>query len=139
MARKIILSTITVFILWTIIDFVVHGILLDNLYKETASLWRDPMNDTLLLASSLVAAFFFVYIYARFFREHSVSTGWKYGLYYGLAWATGMAFSTYAAMPIPLEMAWSWFFCVLAEAFLGGIVLGAIMKPGDTGVPPSGK
>ena len=42
MVKKIIIAIIAVFILWSILDFVIHGVLLSEAYKATVELWR-PM------------------------------------------------------------------------------------------------
>ena len=42
MAKRIILAVVAVFIAWSILDFILHGLLLRSTYEATANLWR-PM------------------------------------------------------------------------------------------------
>jgi hypothetical protein len=39
-----------------------------------------------------------------------------------------MGFGSYSYMPIPLTLAWSWFFGSWIEAITAGAIVGAIMK-----------
>lgn len=76
----------------------------------------------------LVAAFFFAYIYAKFFGEKSVGTGLKHGLLFGIGTGISFGYGTYAVMPIPYNLALSWFLGSVVEATVGGLLTGLILK-----------
>ena len=40
MTKRIVLAVIAVFVLWQVLDFVIHGLILMKTYQATASLWR---------------------------------------------------------------------------------------------------
>jgi len=42
--KKAILSILAVFIAWSAMDFVIHGVILRSSYAATVSLWR-PMSE----------------------------------------------------------------------------------------------
>ena len=44
MKKQISLATLAVFITWSVMDYLIHGVLLSSIYQQTASLWR-PMAD----------------------------------------------------------------------------------------------
>ena len=128
--KKIILSTIAVFLAWTVIDYIIHGLILQSSYAATASLWR-PMAEMKMggmYIAGLIATIAFVVVYARFFAQKGINTGLKYGLLFGLGAGVSMGYGTYSVMPIPYHMAFTWFIGVLIEGAVGGIILGAIIK-----------
>jgi hypothetical protein len=44
MFKRAFFAVVAVSIVWSIVDFVIHGIILGNAYQETATLWR-PMEQ----------------------------------------------------------------------------------------------
>ena len=124
MIKQISLATITIFIVWSILGFLVHGILLQPIYEETANLWRS-MEETKMglgYGVSLVSAFGFVLIYTLFVAPKSVSTALKFGFIWGIVAGVNAGFATYAYMPIPEPLAWAWYL----DLVVGGVVAGWI-------------
>ena len=77
---------------------------------------------------TLLAAVFFVAIYARLVQPRSLSRGATYGLLFGLATGITMGYGSYAVMPIPYFIAATWFHGTLVEATLAGVLVGWIVK-----------
>lgn len=129
MVKKSIIAIIAVFILWSILDFVIHGVLLSEAYKATAELWR-PMEEKmgLMRIVVLISAIAFVLIYTLFINEKNVKTALKYGILFGVAMGISMGYGTYSVMAIPYNMAFTWFWGTLIEAALGGLVMGLIIR-----------
>lgn len=130
MLKKTIVSVVGVFIAWSIVDFVVHGLLLKSAYESTAQLWRPmaEMKMGVMHLAVLITSCAFVAIYARFVGKRSLTTGLKYGLWFGLAAGTSMGYGTYAVMPIPYHMALTWFLGSLVHGAVGGVIVGSILK-----------
>jgi hypothetical protein len=130
MIRNLIKSTLAVFFSWQIIDFIAHSQLMCGLYQATKDLWRPEaeMLWPLMMGVSLVVAFCFVAIYAFLIKPKSLQQGLRYGILYGFAAALPMAFGTYSFSPIPLALAWGWFFTAMLEFVLAGLIVGALMK-----------
>ncbi len=130
MLKRTILAVVLVFIAWSIMDFIVHGILLKSTYEATASLWRpmDKMNMPLMYFVTLVFTMCFVLIYGLLVGQKSLVSGMKFGALFGLATGISMGFGSYCYMAIPLTLAWSGFFGSLIEAIAAGAIVGAIMK-----------
>jgi hypothetical protein len=130
MKKKIFLAGVVVFILWSVLDFIIHGLILKSAYASTASLWRPmaEMKMGLMYLTVFVSALSFSAIYGYLVAKKSPMVGLTYGLLYGIAVGVGMGYGTYSVMPIPYCMALTWFLGTVIEAVLGGFVLGAIVK-----------
>ena len=130
MLKSVILAIITVFIAWSVLDFLIHGMLLKEAYEATAHLWRpmQEMNMTLMHGVTLVLAVLFVELYAVCVSDKSLSMGLKFGVIFGLA-AGVMAASSYLYMPIPLSLAIDWFVGTLVEFVVAGWLVGLLVKP----------
>ena len=125
MRKALPIGTIAVFIVWTAMDIVIHGILLTPIYQATAALWRPmaEMMQSVVLGTTLIAALFFTLIYAQGVAGGSAQKSLLFGVYFGLAVGVSMGFGTYAVQPIPLALAVSWLLGTLAEAVVGALVL----------------
>jgi hypothetical protein len=130
MTRRITLAVVAVFIAWSILDFILHGLLLRSTYEATANLWRpmDQMNMPLMYFVTLVFTVCFVLIYGLLVGRKSLVSGIQFGALFGLATGISMGFGSYSYMPIPLTLAWSWFFGSWIEAITAGAIVGAIVK-----------
>jgi len=138
---RAILAVVAVFVVWTGVDFVIHGVVLAETYAATAELWRpmDEMKMYLIHLAVLVSAIVFVAIYAGFFANKGMKTAVGYGVLFGFASGFSMGYGTYAVMPIPYKIALVWFWGWMIEAALGGILLGLIVgKSEPAAVPQSG-
>lgn len=129
MTKKFLIGTIAVFVVWEVLDFLMHGVILMDSYEATSSLWRPEMSTGLLLIVTLIAAAAFTYIYSDLIGNKSVATGLKYGLVWGIGAGVSFAYGSYAVMPIPYGMALTWFLGTIVEGLAAGYVLGMIVKP----------
>ena len=128
--KKIALSTIAVFATWSVMDFIIHGMILSSSYAATASLWR-PMGEMkmgVMYVAIFISAFAFVMIFSHFFSKKGIVTGLKYGFWFGISAGVSMGYGSYSVMPIPYHMAFTWFLGSFIEAVIGGLLLGAIVK-----------
>lgn len=130
MLKRSIIAVVLIFLAWSAMDMVIHGIILQPTYEATASLWRpmDEMNMPLMYFVSLVSAIGFVAIYVLLVTNKSLVTGVKLGLLFGLVAGISMGFGSYSYMPIPMSLAWGWFLGSLAEISVAGAIVGAVVK-----------
>ncbi len=128
--KRILLAVVATFIAWSVLDFIIHGVLLMSAYQATANLWRpmDQMNMPLTSFVTLVFTTCFVLIYALLIGQKSLLSGVKFGVLFGLATGTTMGFGSYSYMPITLTLAWSWFFGTWIETIIAGAIVGSIVK-----------
>ena len=128
--KKIIIAVVAVFVAWSILDFLIHGVLLQSAYAATQQLWR-PMNEmkmNVMHIAVLIASFAFVWIYARYIGNKTIATGLMYGLWYGLGAGVSMGYGTYSVMPIPYTMAITWFLGSILEGAAAGLIVAGIIK-----------
>jgi hypothetical protein len=130
MMKEISLATVAIFIVWSVLNFLVHGILLQPAYEETAELWRSKGEIKIGLGYfvSFMSALGFVLIYKYFFIQKSLNTALKFGLIYGLVAGANMGFGTYAYMPISPFLAWVWFIDIAVGGLVAGWVVGLMVK-----------
>ena len=141
MIVRIILAVLIVFVLWSGLDAVVHGVLLAPTYEKMANLWRAPdeMKIGLAWTTTAVAAACFVLVYALLVRPKSVGMGLLWGLLYGVGSGIGMGLGSYSYMPIPLELAAAWFGLVVVEALAAGLIVALVVgKPAPVIQPAEG-
>ncbi len=127
---RIILAILAVFVTWSVLDFIIHGVILSAAYHATAQLWR-PMNQmkmSVLHVVTFIAAIAFVTIYVRLISPKDIFRALEYGVLFGIATGVSMGLGTYSVMPIPLYMAIVWLVGSIIEMALGGIIVGAIIK-----------
>ena len=129
MKTKSLIALVVIFILWTVLDLVGHGVLLTPLYQSTPQLWRPlpEMKTGLLHLVRFVAVLGFVGVYACLVTERTLARAMRYGFIYGLAASTGMGFGCYACMPMSLELAWGWFALSMVAHLSGAFLLGLIV------------
>ena len=127
--KKVALATIGVAVVWFVMDYVIHSMILMNMYQETMHLWRPmaEINHVYCVLALLIYALLFVLFYAYMIKPKDCHQGLKFGCWYGLLSGFGMAMS-YLYMPIPGALACGWFFGAWAEGIAGGAVLGWLMK-----------
>ena len=128
--KKIIVPTIVVFVAWSILDYVIHVVILGSAYQATATLWRPAgeMKMTLMYVVTLIYALAVVVVYAKFIADKGVATGLKFGFWLGLGTGVGMGYGTYSVMPIPYSMALTWFLGTLVEMMVAGLIVGSMDK-----------
>ncbi|MEE9303555.1 MAG: hypothetical protein V3U84_07190 [Thiotrichaceae bacterium] len=126
--KNLLIGTVVVFIAWMGMDFLFHGNLLKGMYEQTASLWRPPAEIKMGINALvvLIAAAMFTAIYVLLVRNKGLGAGLLYGLLYGVAVGVGMGFGTFSFMPLPYELALSWFGIMVVESVVAGGLLGLV-------------
>src|SRR5262245_39116325 len=109
MLKRVLLSGLSIFVAWTILDLLLHRLVLAPLYEQNASLWRpfNQMNVALIyfVIFGLIVAF--VGTYQLLVRPKSLASGLRFGAFICFALGRSARFGTYIHMPIPLALAWA--------------------------------
>lgn len=128
--KKTLTATLVVFIAWLVLDFLIHGVILRAGYAATPGLWRGPAEAKVpvYILTVLIGAYCFCRIYSFWIQPKSVQTGFRYGIWFGVAAGVAMGYGTYAFQPIPYYMALTWFLGRTVETIAGGILAGALIK-----------
>jgi hypothetical protein len=123
-------AIVITFVVWSVLDFLVHGMLLMPQYEATAELWlpQDEMRMGLMFGVRLVLVCVFVLIYLVLVHPKHLGRGILYGLLYGIASGTAMGYGSYSYMNIPYEMAFIWFGNAVLELLIAGLIVGLLIK-----------
>jgi hypothetical protein len=130
MTKKIIIAVAVVYVAWIAMDFVIHGLILGPSYAAMPQFWR-PMEEikrVMMSIVTLIAGISFVLIYARLVGNKSLITGIQFGILFGLGYGIAMGYGSYSVMPIPYNVALTWFLGTLVEMTVAGILVGLIVK-----------
>ncbi len=124
--KKNILAVVGIFVLWSVVDMLVHGHLLMDSYTATAHLWRPmaEMKNVLMQVTSFVSVCVFVWIYACAVSEKSLCKGVCLGVQVGLLLSVMWAVQSYAYMPITWTIVAGWCGALMAKCVLAGVVVG---------------
>ncbi|MEW6338311.1 MAG: hypothetical protein ACOY3Y_18190 [Acidobacteriota bacterium] len=134
MTKRILLAGLAAFVVWEVLDFVIHGVILASTYATLPALFRpqQEMKMGVMTVVVLLAALSFAAAYGWFVGPKSVATGLKYGLVVGLGAGVAMGYGSYSAMPIPYVMALTWFLGSWVEYAVAGLLVGLIVTPAAT-------
>lgn len=138
MNKKIWVGFIAVFILMSITSFLIHGLILDSVYRseEMKSVWRSDMESKMWIfyVVNLITSFFFTFIFSKGYEGKGIGEGVRYGLYMGLLMATPMAYASYASYPIPYHLALQWFIYGMIQYLILGVAVAMVFgsKPKGT-------
>jgi len=132
MLKKFIYASLAVFVAVTLLNMLLHSVLLSGLYEQSKAIWR-PMNDMMKLmwvihVATLISSVTFTYIYYKLIGNKSPFRGLWYGLSYGIAVGVGMGYSTYVMLPMPYSLAVSWFIGSIVTYGIAGWIAGMIIK-----------
>ncbi|MEW5799083.1 MAG: hypothetical protein AB1728_08760 [Bacteroidota bacterium] len=126
--KKVLIGFVAVYIAMSIMDFLIHGVILASAYEATKDLWRPDMQSLMWIyyVIGLVGSFFFSFIFSKGYEGKGIAEGARYGLYIGIWMSIGMAYGTYGMIAIPYAMAMQWFLYGIVEYVIGGIILALV-------------
>ena len=128
---KYLSSIIAVFIFVFIYELIIHGFLLNSIYRQTPSVWRTPeemqANMPILMLFQLALAVVSTFIFSQWFKEGGTKNGLIFGLYFGII-AAILNSSWYLFLPVSTTLGWGWFVTSLAQGLGIGLILGSIYR-----------
>ena len=131
--QSLLLTGIVVFILVFVLDYVVHGILLKDLYVKFARLFLPMamMNARMsyMLGGQALFALLLVFIYSQGYTgKKSVMEGIRYGIYVGLLLQLPKSLMAFATAVYPGTLLIWWGVAGLIQTIVYGAVIGAMYK-----------
>jgi hypothetical protein len=132
--KRWLLASAAVLVTIGVLEFFIHGVLLSDLYRQSASVWRSEAEMQQMMwvfwVGMLVFAPFFALIYAKGYEKAKpgLGQGFRYGLYVGAMLCVMNSFGWYVLLPIPLALAFYWFLATLVEFIAVGIVAGLVYR-----------
>src|SRR2546427_12700851 len=124
--KRWLLASVAVFVAIGVLEFLIHGVLLSDLYKQTASVWRPEAEMRQMMwifwAGYLVFAPFFALIYVKGYEKGKpgLGQGFRYGLYVGAMLSVMTGFDLHVVLPIPPALVVRWLVPTLADLRLSG-------------------
>jgi hypothetical protein len=130
--KRWLLASLAVLVVVAVLEFLIHGVLLSDVYRQTASVWRSDAEMQKLMwifwVGMLVFAPFFALIYVKGYEKDKpgLGQGFRYGLYVGVMLSVMHSFGWYVILPIPLALAFYWFLGILVEFVAAGVAAGLV-------------
>jgi hypothetical protein len=130
MTKRVVLASFLILVAWILTDLLLHNHVLAPLYQQNTSLWRplNQMNMALIFLVRLVLLGTFVATYAWLVRPRTLGSGLAFGALTGLALGIAVGFGMYIHSPIPLAMAWTWFFAAIFKSLVAGLIVGLLLS-----------
>ncbi len=130
--EKFILSCVSVFAFIFLFDWIFHDYVIDDLFEDSASLWR-PDSEVLsyLLWSifgKILLSVLFCLIFLHGYENKGLGEGIRYGLLIGLL-LTAPLFMFFSMQPIPANLFIAWLIGGVIEIVIAGMILAAIYRP----------
>ena len=120
------------YVVGQVLGFVVNGVLLADIYKSLAHVWRPEaeMNAKMwiFLVTSFVSIFLFCYIFTKGYENKGLAEGLRYGALIGLFVSFPMAYDSFVIYPITYNLVLWWLFTGLAYWIILGALLALIYR-----------
>lgn len=132
--KRFLAATAALFVFIVLFEWLVHGILLMDLYRETPYVWRTLEEMEANIPLVMLFRFFFsvwlTYVFTQIYPDGGIVNGVRYGLYFGVLMGL-LSASWYFYLPISAKLGWQWFSYGVAEGLFSGMILGFIYKKDD--------
>ncbi|MFC1554184.1 hypothetical protein ACFL7D_06090 [candidate division KSB1 bacterium] len=132
--KKWLLGSLAVFVVYSLLDYVIHSLILMGVYEATMSVWR-PMEEYRLwisLVKNMILALLFVYIFTKGYEGKGIMEGVRFGLWIGLLIWVPVAYAFYNILPIPYSIAWQWWIYGTIQCVICGLAASLIYKPAES-------
>ncbi|HPS59248.1 MAG TPA: hypothetical protein PK514_14170 [Spirochaetota bacterium] len=128
--KRFIASVISVFITFMALDFIIHNIILMNVYASLKNLWRPGMESLMWMMPliTFILSILVTLLFIRGYQDRGIMEGVSFGILVGLMTNGLGAFSQYWMYPVPLSLAVKWFIFGLIEFIITGIVLSLVYR-----------
>ena len=128
--KKVWIGFIVVFVLMVILGYIIDTLILGSTYESLTNIWRPDMQSKMWIfyLVMLFQAFFFSFIFSKGYEGKGIAEGVRYGLYIGIWLSVGMAYGSYAMIPIPYSLALQWFIYGVIQYIIYGIALALVFR-----------
>jgi|Deesub1362B_J571_1020462.scaffolds.fasta_scaffold01106_2 hypothetical protein len=129
--KRYILTSLIVWLVYDLLNFILHGMILSGAYQEHASIFRPNMQNMMwiIYLANLFFAFAFVFIFTKGYENKGLAEGFRYGIY--ISWLTWLPASLieYAMYPYPFSLIVYMFIGGVITFILLGVLTAALYKP----------
>ena len=127
--KRLILASLAVFGFIFIYEFITHGILLKDLYTQTAHIWRpqEDCNMLFMLGSQILFSIAFTFLFTQKYENKGINEGAKYGVF--VAYIIGaVKLGTYVYLPIPMTLTFYWVAIEIVKCIGAGTIAALVYK-----------
>lgn len=131
---RVAVAAVAAWVVYLGVSFVVHAMLLEDIYTQHASVMRPENEANVILPMgfvfALVGFFAFAYAYAKGYEGSSgIQEGLRFGVIVGILLVCFGSIWTYMVWPVSGRLAVLWMIDYVVEFALYGMIVGAIYKP----------
>jgi hypothetical protein len=130
---RVAVAAVVTWILYLGVSFLVHAILLKDIYLQHASVMRPEAEQNAILpigfGFALIGFFAFGYAYAKGYEGGGAQEGIRFGVLVGIVLCCFGSIWEYMVWPVQPTLAALWMVDYLVEFALYGLVVGLIYKP----------
>ena len=130
---RLALAALASWVVYLGVSFLVHGVLLKNIYLQHASAMRPEVEASAILplgfGFALLGFFAFAYLYARGCQGGGAAEGIQFGLLAGVILCSFGTIWDYMVWPVSPTLAALWMVDFLLEFALYGAIVGAVYQP----------
>ena len=130
--KGLVLAALVAFIVIFAGGFVIHHMLLKDLYMQTAAVWRSPddmgRRFWIIVVQNVLIAVLLAYTYSKGFEpgKGKAGQGFRFGAVMGLLLAGSMSLGSYFSLPIPKTLALGWLACGFVQYVLAGVAISLV-------------
>ncbi len=129
--KRFLAGGLAIFVIFQICDFVIHGLILGDVYMSMTNVWRPDMMSLMwiMYLSSFVFSYLMMFVFIKGYEDRGLPEGIRFGIIIGLMTNIMGAFYQYAVYPLPFSLVLQWAGYGLVEFILAGIAAAMIYKP----------
>ncbi len=130
-SKKLCLTILAVFAYTFITDFVIHGLLLESMYRSTATLWRAEQDmkahEICLFLGKLILSVGMSVLFAKGYEGKGLKEGIRFGVLSSPV-IIAPSFVQFAVMPIPSSLFLVSILLFFIQNLLAGIVAASVYR-----------
>lgn len=129
--KRWLISAVAAFVFVFLFEWLIHGILLMEMYQSTQQIWR-PMNagsiyHAAMIGSQIAFALMTSFLFTRHYENRGVREGVRFGFWIGSILAA-VELGSFCYLPIPFSLTFIWMVTVLLKGIGTGTVVALIYK-----------
>jgi hypothetical protein len=131
---RVAIAAVVAWVVYLGVSFVVHTILLEDLYRQHLAAMRPEADQNSILpvgfVFALVGFFAFAYTYAKGYEGGSgTQEGLRFGVLVGILICCFRVIWDHMIWPVSLQLTAAWMVEYIVEFALYGIIVGVVYKP----------
>jgi hypothetical protein len=133
--KRFALACVAVYVVYQALSFIINMYVLGDTYQALSHVWRpeaEMMSKMwIMLVTNAIWSVMFCYIFVRGREGRGLFEGLRYGAMIGIFFSLTQSYELYVVLPIPYELALSWFLSGMAFSMGAGMIVAAIYKPAE--------